>query len=67
MTDRAGLMLSKDYELFFFSSAFFLLLEIGGLDLEGVMNVNMNVMTSTLTLSAVITIRYAEVEWLERE
>lgn len=51
-------MLSKDYELFFFSSAFFLLLEIGRiLDAEGVMNVNMNVMTSTLTFSAV-TIGY---------
>lgn len=31
------------------------------------MNVNMNVMTSTLTLSAMTTMGYAEVERLQRE
>lgn len=53
-------MLSKDYELFFLLQPFFWCWRLGRIDAEGVMNVNMNVMTSTLTLSAVTT-RYDQV------
>lgn len=48
-------MLSKDYELFFLLQPSFCCWRLGRIDAEGVMNVNMNVMTSTLTFSAVIT------------
>lgn len=54
-------MLSKDYELFFLFSLLFVAGDWKN-RCERVVNVNMNVMTSTLTLSAVTTIGYAEVE-----